>query len=324
MKVSVIVPFYKVSEFIGRCAESLLSQTLDDIEILFIDDASPDNSRNILENVISRYPGRNVQIITHEFNKGLPAARNTGLAVASGEFIYHCDSDDWVEKDMLEKMYSAAINCNADYVYSDFFLSFADKERYMRNPDFIKPAEMLKDGFLAGTMKYNVWNKLVKRSLYLHNGICFPAGHGMGEDMTMICLAAKANKVAHIPKGLYHYVKLNMNAFSNTFSNKHLEDIDFNMNRTLSFLEDESFSEKEKYISFFKLNVKLPFLFSGDKKQYSLWKKWYPEANSYIFKNKNISVRTRLVQWLASKNQFWLVTIYTWLINKVYYGIIYK
>lgn len=110
MKVSVIVPVYKVEKFIERCAISLFSQTLQDVEFIFVDDASPDNSVQIVQKCIREYPHRESQtvILTHEKNMGLPAARNTGLAVAKGEYIFHCDSDDFVEPDMLEQLYNTA------------------------------------------------------------------------------------------------------------------------------------------------------------------------------------------------------------------------
>ena len=107
-KISVIIPVYKVAAYIKRCAESLLSQTLSSVEFIFVDDASPDNSIDLLRDLISFFPDRDVKIITHDVNKGLPSARNTGLKEAQGEFIYHCDSDDWVEVDILEKMLAAA------------------------------------------------------------------------------------------------------------------------------------------------------------------------------------------------------------------------
>ena len=176
MKVTVISPFYKVAPFIERCAESLLSQTLQDVEFIFVDDASPDESREILEKVIARHPERNVRIVTHAQNKGLPAARNTGLAEATGEFVYHCDSDDWVETDLLEKMVGKAEETGADFVYCDFWMQFEKSARYMVNPTYTNPEQMIKEGFLAGLMKYNVWNKLIKRSLY--EGIRFPRGTG--------------------------------------------------------------------------------------------------------------------------------------------------
>lgn len=106
-KVSVIIPIYKVEPFVARCAQSLMEQTLTDVEYIFVDDASPDNSIAVLRKVITKYPERSnyVKVLTHTENKGLPAARNTGLAVAQGEYIFHCDSDDFVEPDMLEQLY---------------------------------------------------------------------------------------------------------------------------------------------------------------------------------------------------------------------------
>ena len=320
--ISVISPFYKVASFIERCAESLLGQTLPDVEFIFVDDASPDKSREILERVIARHPERNARIVTHEVNKGLPAARNTGLAVAQGEFVFHCDSDDWAETDMLEKMYKAAVDNGADYVYCDFWMQFEKSARYMVTPDYTNPEQMIKEGFMAGLMKYNVWNKLVKRSLY--EGLRFPDGHGMGEDMTMILVATRATRTVRVPEALYHYVKLNANAFSNTFSERHLTDIRFNTDRTLKGLESWAVSDKDLYVNLFKLNIKLPFLFSGDKKQYKLWKEWFPESNVDIRKNRHLPFRTRLVQWFAAKGLFPLVSLYEFLINKVYYRLKFR
>ena len=94
-KISIIVPIYNVEQYIERCARSLFEQTYDDIEYVFVDDCSPDNSLNILYEVLNDYPHRisNVKIIRHIENKGLTAARNSGLEVATGDYIAHCDSD---------------------------------------------------------------------------------------------------------------------------------------------------------------------------------------------------------------------------------------
>ena len=241
---------------------------------------------------------------------------------ATGEYVYHCDSDDWVEVDLLEKMYSAAMEKDADIAYCDFFLSFESGERYMSNPEYTTGRDLLLNGFLSGTTKYNVWNKIVSRSLYVKTGILFPSGHSMGEDMTMIMLSAKAGKVAYVNKALYHYVKLNANAFSNTFSQRHLDDIRFNSGRVFEYLEKEDIPEE--YLAFFKLNIKLPFLLSGDKSQYKLWKEWFPEANGWAMENKLLPYRTRLLQWFASKGMFSMVDTYSTLVNKVYYGLKYR
>lgn len=322
-KVSVIVPFFKVEQFVERCTRSLLEQTLEDVEYIFVDDASPDGSRSIIERVAAGYD-RNVRILTHDQNRGLPAARNTGLAEATGDFIYHCDSDDYLEPTMLEEMYAAATRSDADFVYCDFYLDFGTSRRIMTNPDHTSPEQMVKEGFLAGTMKYNVWNKLLKRTLYTDSGLLFPSGHGMGEDMTMILLATHATGTAHVAKPLYHYLKLNGNAYSNTFSQKHLEDTKFNADRVFAGLDKWNVPDKDKYLGYFKLNLKLPFLFSADRSQFKLWEQWYPEANRYIAQNHYLPRRTRMVQQWAARGLFPLVRLYSFLINNIFYGIRYR
>ena len=325
-KISIIIPIFKVRNFIERCVCSLSEQTLQDVEYMFVDDASPDDSIEILKSCLERYPERKAQvtILTHEQNKGLPAARNTGLAVATGEYVFHCDSDDFVEKDMLEEMYNAAKAADADMVYCDFYLSFEKNERYMSNPVYETADDMFRLGLLGGNMKYNVWNKLVRRSLYTDNDIWFPAGHARGEDMTMIRLAACAKSVAYVPKAFYHYVKLNANAYSATMSERHKIDIRFNVDQTVEFLEKKFGHSLNKEIAFFKLNTKLPFLITDDETQYEVWKEWWSEANKYICENKQQAFRTRLVQWFAAKGQFWAVKFYFKVVYKLVYGVIYR
>lgn len=306
-KVSAIIPFYDVAPFVERCMRSLMEQTLQDVEFIFVDDASRDESRAIIERVSAEYD-RDVRILTHPVNKGLPAARNTGLAEATGDYVFHCDSDDYLEPTMLEDMYGAAVSNAADYVYSDFYLDFGTARRHMPNPSYTSPEQMIKEGFLAGLMKFNVWNKLVLRKLY--EGISFPEGHGMGEDMTLILVATKASRCAHVPKALYHYMKTNAGAFTQTVSEKHRNDILFNTNRTLAGLESWNVPEADLYKALFQLNVKLPFLLSGKYADYRLWREWFPEANGYISQNRHLPRRTLLVQQLAARRLWPLVWLY--------------
>lgn len=324
-KVSVIIPVYKVEKFIERCAQSLMEQTLTDVEYIFVDDASPDGSIAVLRQVLADYPERSshVRILTHPKNKGLPAARNTGLAVAQGEYIFHCDSDDFVEPDMLEQLYGKATETDADIVWCDWYLTFESSERYMKQPKYQTPLEALK-AMLGGAMKYNVWNKLIRRSLYAENGITFPTGYGMGEDMTIMLLFAYAQKVAYFPHAFYHYVKLNTNAFSQTYSDRHLLELQHNVTTITDKLKTLFGDTLEQEISFLKLEAKFPFLFSNDNRKRKLWDEWYPEANRYILRNHNISTRSRLIQWCAWKHLRIIVNIYRWLFNRIVYGIIYK
>ncbi len=324
-KVSVIVPVYKVERFMDKCASSLFEQTLKEVEFIFIDDASPDSSMNILRRCLDRYPSRKKQtvILRHEHNLGLPAARNTGLAKATGEYVFHCDSDDFVDADMLATLYHAAEEKNADIVWCDWYLSFKHNERYMSQPDYAIPMDALK-GMLGGTMKFTVWNKLVKRSLYVDNCISFPAGYGMGEDMTMMMLFACSDRVTYLPKAFYHYVKLNTSSFTQTFSDQHLIELKYNVQRISDFLHDKYGDTLDKEIAYLKLAVKFPFLISNHSRKYRLWKEWYPEANRYIWGNKQLSLRSRIVQWCAWKGLFIVVRFHYILLEKVVYGLIYR
>ena len=321
-KISVITPVYKVSQFIERCAESLLGQTFTDVEFIFVDDASPDDSRAKLEAVLAGYPERNVRILTHAKNCGLPAARKTGMSEARGEYIYHCDADDWVEPDILEKMYAAAVRNDADFVYCDFYLTFANNERYMHNPAYSTPDEMLRKGFLMGDCKYNYWNKLLRRELY--DGVEFPVNHFKGgEDMVMIGMLSRARRIAYVPEALYHYVKTNSGAISENFSQQRLDSISYNAARAMKELENYP-GDLTTEIALFKLNVKLQFLMTDDRRKHEIWKQWYPEANGYAFANTELPFRTKLLQWFGAHNLWLPVTLYYKLVYKFIYGVIYR
>lgn len=321
-EISVIVPVYKVSAYVERCAESLMRQTFRDVEFIFVDDASPDDSRRKLEAVLEKYPERNVRILTHEKNRGLPSSRKTGTEVAAGKYVYQCDADDWLEAGLLEKMHSAAVVNDADFVYCDFFLTFGENERYMHNPAYSTPDEMLRKGFLSGDCKYNWWNKLIKRELL--EGVEFPVDHFKGgEDMVVIGILSRAKRLAYVPEALYHYVKTNTGAISEGFSQQRLDSILYNATHAMKELENYP-GDLAMEIALFKLNVKLPFLLSADKRKYEVWKEWFPEANGYIFCNKELPLRTKLLQWFAAEDMWLLVRLYYAVIYKFIYGVIYK
>lgn len=321
----MIIPVYNVRDYIARCAKSLMEQTLEDVEFIFVDDASPDDSIAILKSVLENYPKRHkyVKILVHSENKGLPAARNTGLAKASGKYIFHCDSDDYMELDMLSEMYEFAEKQNADIVWADWYMSLSGSERYMAMADFNTPEDAVK-AMLAGGMKYNVWNKLVRHTLYTENSIKFPAGYGMGEDLTMIKLFAFAKKTVHLPKAFYHYNKTNSTAFSQTYSDRHLVELRHNIDELTDYISDSFGNKYDQELAFLKLEAKFPFLLSPDRKKIKIWKSWYPEANKYIRHNGYISAKNRLLQAWADKDLWLLVKLYNFMFNKIIYGIIYK
>ncbi|MGN0251612.1 MAG: glycosyltransferase [Oliverpabstia sp.] len=132
IKVSVIVPVYKVEKYLDRCVLSLINQTLDQIEIILVDDGSPDQCPTLCDIYAKRYP--QIKVI-HKTNGGLSSARNAGLAIASGEFIGFVDSDDDVEPDMYEKMYNTANQENVDFVMADYLRIREDGRRCLKTLD---------------------------------------------------------------------------------------------------------------------------------------------------------------------------------------------
>lgn len=206
-KVSVIVPIYNVEKYIERCARSLFEQTLDDIEYIFVNDGTKDRSVEILNGVIDDYPQRKSQItvLHHERNMGLPQARKTGIMHAGGDFIAHCDSDDWVDTEMYKSMYELAIKENSDIVVCDYYKTNERKyspKRGCRSTDKQKYIEDL----AYKRSPWYLWNKIYKRSLYGPE-LIYPEDN-MGEDIVLLIQkACKAEKISYIPKKFYYYYK---------------------------------------------------------------------------------------------------------------------
>ena len=323
MKISVIIPIYNVEHFIGRCVKTLMEQTLDDVEFIFVNDATTDNSMSVLNKTLKSYPNRlhQVKIINHNDNKGLPAARNTGLNVASGKYIFHCDSDDYLEPDILLNLYEEAERQGADYVWCDYSVDLGSEHHFIGQPTMANVDLAIRCA-LAGNLVYNVWNKLVAKELYEKNNIEFPAGYAMGEDMTMIMLLACASKVAHIQYLGYHYVTTNSDALTKKFYKlDNIQSLKYNIQRVTDYLH-EKFGEKYfEETSYFKLSLKWSLLaFCHDVKCYKLWHDWFPETNNFIFR-QNVSLRVKVVEWLASKRQYWLVKLHYILVIKCFYKL---
>ncbi|MBR5174596.1 MAG: glycosyltransferase [Bacteroidales bacterium] len=207
-KVSVIVPIYSVERYIRQCVESLCAQDYGNMELVFVDDGSPDNSVDILMEVLESHPEvRGKSLIIRQKNAGLPKARMTGLHFATGDFIIHVDSDDWVEPDYLSKLVGTALEEDADLVYCDFFKEH-DRgktgialEREFSPSDGPGAVKAVNNGVIRAYM----WNKLARRELYDIDNMIVPI-RGYHEDIvfqTQIMYAAA--KCVHLRKPLYHY-----------------------------------------------------------------------------------------------------------------------
>ena len=202
--VSVIILVYKVEKFIEQCARCLFEQTLEDIEYIFVDDCSPDASIEILNRVLEDYPARRsqVKILHNEVNRGQAFSRDRGVSAATGEYIIHCDSDDYPSKNLYETLLSKARETGADIVICDYNILQDGNITYGRGCR--RPGMDPFAAILYGSIPAYPWNKLVLGSLY--SKVAFHPVANIGEDKAVLVqLFYFASKVAFVPEPLYTY-----------------------------------------------------------------------------------------------------------------------
>lgn len=225
-KVSVIVPVYKVADYVERCAVSLFEQTLTEMEIIFIDDCSPDNSIEIINKTLERYPNRkdSVKIIKMPVNGGLATARRVGIQSAVGEYVIHCDSDDWVDLNLYESMYNKAIETNADIVVCDEVHEYADRGYLKREPDLPSDCKTVVKRWYSNIMAMFCHNKLVRRTLHTDNGVYPWDGLNMWEDNGFVSrLFYYGGTLAQVHGSCYHYNRTNVHAMTSSYGIKQVE-----------------------------------------------------------------------------------------------------
>lgn len=203
--VSVIVPVYRTEPYLRRCVDSLLAQTLTDIEIIVVNDGSPDNSQRIIDEYQEKHKGK-VKGYS-KANGGLGSARNFGIEAAAGEYIGFVDSDDYVRPDMFEKMYRKATELEADLVICDF--SFVDEDGNLTaTTGIVHHADLPLESktFAHKYGRTEACNKLYRRDLFLRTGIRYPKGRFEDYPTTALMIEA-AKKVAYVDEPLMYYVR---------------------------------------------------------------------------------------------------------------------
>ena len=207
-KVSVIIPVYNASRYIPRCVESLMRQTLREIEYIFVEDCSTDGSFDILLKTLEAYPERkdDVKILRHGKNMGVSVSRNDGNAAATGDFLIHCDSDDWVDVTMYEKMYNQVIAEDADICICDYY-NVTKSGTTRIHPEIDCQQEQWK--VVRDYIRWywnSLWNLLVSRRAYERCGVTIPEDITFTEDFFLSChLFMAARKVTAVNEPLYYY-----------------------------------------------------------------------------------------------------------------------
>lgn len=218
-KISIIVPIYNVEQFLRRCVQSLLNQTLKDIEIILVDDESPDNCPQICD----QYASADTRIkVIHKKNEGLGYARNSGMRIATGRFIAFVDGDDFVENTMFEELYNTAINTNADTVFCgfNFYKNEANKTPHSEvksmtvfEGDDIKNKVLL--NMIGSEPQYksdrklfmSVWHSIYSSFIIKENNLQFCSERQIiSEDIVFqIDYLTKSKRAVYIPNCLYNY-----------------------------------------------------------------------------------------------------------------------
>ena len=236
MKISVIVPVYKVEEYLRKCLDSLVNQTLKDIEIIVVNDGSPDNSNDIILEYANQYP--NVKAFKKD-NSGLSDTRNYGIKHAKGEYITFVDSDDWVKLDMYEKLYNKAKEKDYDIVTSDINYVYPDHNEIIYT-DPKKDTNDIRGVFI--NLYPTVCTKIFKRELFLKNKLEFKSGVWYEDVEMMYRLLPLINSIGVVHEDFYQYLQREK-SITSTISPKIYDYIN-NFNGLIDYYKENNYYEK--------------------------------------------------------------------------------
>lgn len=306
-QVSVIITIYNREKYIETCVRSLMNQTLKSIEYIFIDDASTDRSIIQLAKIIEEFPERkkNIKIITLKKNEGVSNARNIGLKHATGEYIIHADSDDWVDSNMYDLLYHTArkecadiVGCNICHEFQDYSTIY--KQKYCSNID-----EDIRN-LINGNIHPSLCTSLVKAEIIKDNHITFPNNLNMGEDLLFnLKTYLRANKISYVDFAPYHYRHTpDSSSFNHT-----RKTIDSGINiasKIEELMKTEGLYQKYiKEISYRKFSMKYALINNFDNyDNYHYWLSIFPETHKDIWSYKEIDWKLRLQLWLSAKHLF--------------------
>lgn len=276
--ISIIVPVYKVEKYIKQCVDSIINQTYKDIEIILVDDGSPDNCSKICDDYAKA--DSRVKVI-HQDNEGIVSARKTGLKNAEGDYIGFVDSDDWIEPDMYEHFAKAIEQYHPDMALCEFYFSYPDEEglssQQLSRPFFsrkdmereIYPSMLFKDRFYSFGVNPCCWSKVFKKELLENNLYKLPSEIKIGEDAAFVypCLL-EADNVAYVDRFLYHY-RINNASMTKAYDNN-LENIILIPYDILSKVLEEdkyNFSDQLNYYLIYLVNMVIRNESSPDNKK---------------------------------------------------------
>lgn len=284
--ISIIIPVYNVEKYIGICMDSIINQTYKNLEIIIINDGSKDNSLKI----IKEYEKKDNRIIVKDReNKGVLYTRVEGFKLAKGKYVTYIDSDDWIEKNMIEVMYNKAIEHDADVVKCQFgendFKN--DNNKFDKTSDEFITKEQFEPNFYDKLFKdmnvHNVWAQLFRRDLLEKSVDNIDTNISLGDDLELnLQLFKNINNILFIPNKLYHYRINNNTSVTRTLSEK-------NINRNIISVID-AYYNAYKIIDEFPIKDKTKYKSSVIIKLIDEISKWQIDLIG-ILKNKNESIK---------------------------------
>lgn len=242
-KVSVIVPVYNTEKYLRKCLDSLVFQTLEDIEVVAVNDGSPDNCKAILEEYRERFPEK-MQVI-HKENGGQASARNIALGMCRGEYIGFLDSDDFVHEDMFEKLYNGAVAKNADYAACGYTDITYEGEKVVVLQDYVasKVAKQTKDMFFGALV--SPFLHIYKRSVIEKAKVTFPEGYIYEDTAFYLNLIPYVHNIATIEEPLAVRLRRS-NSTTTTFKKERIRHIMPVIRNSLDYYKTNDFWDEYK------------------------------------------------------------------------------
>lgn len=295
--ISILVPLYNVENFVHQCVESLLSQTYECLEFIFINDASTDNTYTVLLQSISKFPNRStsIKIIQNTKNCGLSAVRNIAISHASGNYIVFVDGDDFLESDAIDRLYKKELCTGADIVVGDFFYEYKNNRVEYKHPKNLSQKAYFW-GIIQRSIPCCIWGKLIRKDLFIRNKIKSIEDVQFGEDFVLTTrLVYKTQNITFLHYPIYHYVKTNQNSMTNKLSERSINDL----LKVNAVLFDYFFNQEINYQ--LKLYTKILLLKQLSSLQLlETASQIYPELTL----NKHIKIKDRILLFLAMRSCF--------------------
>lgn len=304
MEVSIIIPVYNVEKYIIDCLESVLNQSYKDIEIILIDDRGKDNSIKLIKDFLSNYKGNiNISIVSHNENKGLSAARNTGIANAKGNYLYFLDSDDTLPFNAIEKLIIPAKRYNSDIVMGNFNIIGAKWKYVLKSYGHLYDNKSIFIDYLKNKWFVMACNKLIKKSFLLDNGIEFKTNLLHEDILFSFNVASKVNDIVCIKDYTYNYIIRN-NSITTSKKYKNFKDLLYIHKKNFDIIKNRNLSSKEiNAVSDYL--VKCVFYFNQELyKQISISDNEKDELNNCImefyYTQKRLYNSVSFIEWIKS------------------------